>query len=48
MRDVWSSGEGVDTHTYETHLYRLRKKVQEKLSDNDFITVKDGIYRLKV
>ncbi len=48
MRDVWSSGVGVYTHTYETHLYRLRKKVQEKLSGNDFITVKDGIYRLEV
>ncbi len=48
MRDVWSSGEGLDTHTYETHLYRLRKKVQQKLGDNNFITVKDGIYRLMV
>ena len=44
MKDIWSHGEEIDSHTYETHLYRLRQKLQSKLSDKKFISVKDGKY----
>jgi len=44
MKDIWSHGEEIDTHTYETHLYRLRQKLQSKLSDKKFISVEDGKY----
>jgi DNA-binding response OmpR family regulator len=44
MKDVWSHGEEIDSHTYETHLYRLRQKIQSKLNDKKFITVDEGKY----
>ncbi|RZO93271.1 MAG: response regulator transcription factor [alpha proteobacterium HIMB114] len=44
MKDIWSHREEIDSHTYETHLYRLRQKLQSKLSDKKFITVEDGKY----
>jgi len=37
MKDIWSYSAEVDTHTYETHLYRLRQKIQSKLKDKKFI-----------
>lgn len=47
MKDIWSYSEQVDTHTYETHLYRLRQKIQNKLKDKNFIEIKGGKYFLK-
>ena len=44
MKDIWSHGEEIDSHTYETHLYRLRQKIQKKLNDKKFITIKNGKY----
>ena len=44
MKDIWFHGEEIDSHTYETHLYRLRQKLQSKLSDKKFISVEDGKY----
>lgn len=44
MKDIWSHGEEIDSHTYETHLYRLRQKIQNKLNDKKFITIEDGKY----
>ena len=44
MKDIWSHGEEIDSHTYETHLYRLRQKLQSKLNDKKFISVEDGKY----
>ena len=44
MKDIWSHGEEIDSHTYETHLYRLRRKLQSKLSDKKFISVEGGKY----
>jgi hypothetical protein len=46
MKDIWSYSDEVDTHTYETHLYRLRQKIQSKLKDKRFIEIKDGRYFL--
>ena len=44
MKDIWSHNEALDSHTYETHLYRLRQKIQSKLNDKKFITIVDGKY----
>ena len=44
MKDIWSHGEEIDSHTYETHLYRLRQKIHDKLNDKKFITVKNSKY----
>ena len=34
---VWGYKSELDTHTVETHVYRLRKKISDKFSDNEFI-----------
>ena len=40
---VWRYSSDADTHTVETHIYRLRKKILEKFSDKEFIiNQKDG------
>jgi len=43
LREVWKYSTSADTHTVETHIYRLRKKVKSKFSDEKFIlNNKDG------
>ncbi len=43
QREVWEYGEKLETHTVETHIYRLRKKIKEKFNDENFIiSLKDG------
>ena len=34
---VWGYNSELETHTVETHVYRLRKKISDKFSDNEFI-----------
>ena len=43
LSSVWKYSSDADTHTVETHIYRLRKKINEKFSDENFIlNTKDG------
>ena len=43
QRKVWKYGEDLETHTVETHIYRLRKKIKDTFNDNLFIeSKKDG------
>ena len=43
LSSVWNYSSDADTHTVETHIYRLRKKINEKFSDDNFIiNTKDG------
>ena len=43
LSSVWNYSSNADTHTVETHIYRLRKKINDKFSDEDFIVnTKDG------
>ena len=45
LSSVWNYSSDADTHTVETHIYRLRKKVSDKFMDEKFIlNNKDGYY----
>ena len=43
LSSVWNYSADADTHTVETHIYRLRKKINDKFSDENFIVnTKEG------
>ena len=44
---VWSYQSDIETHTVETHIYRLRKKISNFFNDNKFIVSKKNGYQIK-
>ena len=44
---VWSYQSDIETHTVETHIYRLRKKILETFNDSEFIISKKNGYQIK-
>ena len=48
LSTVWNYSTDADTHTVETHIYRLRKKINDKFMDDKFIlNNKEGYYLWK-
>ena len=46
LKNIWSYSSDADTHTVETHIYRLRQKIQDSFGDNNFITNTSNGYSL--
>ena len=45
--NVWGYQSELDTHTVETHIYRLRKKIFKTFNDENFIISKKNGYKIK-
>ena len=46
LERVWKYSSDTDTHTVETHVYRLRKKIKETFSDEKFILNNENGYSI--
>jgi len=44
---VWGYSQKLETHTVETHIYRLRKKIRDSFNDENFILSLDDGYSIK-
>ena len=44
LKNVWNYSSNTETHTIETHIHRLRKKILLKFKDNNFIKNNDKGY----
>ena len=45
-KNVWKYQSGIETHTVETHIYRLRKKILKTFKDENFILSKKNGYQI--
>ena len=47
QKEVWSYQSDIETHTVETHIYRLRKKILNTFGNNEFIISEKNGYKIK-
>ena len=46
LKTIWKHSSDLDSHAFETHLHRLRKKMHKAFEDDNFITEKNSLYYL--
>ena len=46
LKNIWRHSSDLDSHAFETHLHRLRKKIKKIFEDEKFIIEKDSLYYL--
>ena len=46
LKSIWKHSLDLDTHAFETHLHRLRKKINKYFNDKNFIVEKNSLYYL--
>jgi len=44
QKNIWGYSADMETHTVETHIYRLRKKISDKFNDENFILSRQNAY----
>ncbi|MDC3243426.1 winged helix-turn-helix domain-containing protein [Candidatus Pelagibacter sp.] len=44
QKNIWGYSADMETHTVETHIYRLRKKISDKFKDENFILSRQNAY----
>ena len=47
QKNIWGYSADMETHTVETHIYRLRKKIADKFNDENFILSGQNGYFIK-
>jgi len=46
LKNIWNRSSDLESHAFETHLHRLRKKIDKFFKDKKFILEKDSLYYL--